>query len=594
MKSAIKFVNGKPAIEIDKQFFAPLAYTTYFDECGEYEDFIKSGYRMFFVNVSFTDLPINNVNGFSPFLKGVFEGENEDYSDFDDIVNNIISKCPDALIFPRINIAMPRKWIKNNIYETVETPCGCNRESLYSDKFKTDGAELLKELVLHIRSASYSNRVAGYQLCGGTTQEWIHHDLCGSFSEMGMKKFVEWAKEKYSIENITVPTKEDFCNGIFTEETKMYYEFCNTEHTKTIEYFAKTVKEIINNEQIVGIFYGYNAFVPDTLWGLQGLGEIISSPYIDFFSSPCGYDRNRALGVDWGDMIPVDSLKLHNKLAFIECDIRTNFTKRMQDSRPGMYPDEFYPLIDKDGNKTAWSGPESTELSVSAIRKAFSHQLAKSSGIWWFDMWGGWYRSDDIMEELARLKKLYEEVESKNQGPSMSDVVLFVDEKAYRNLPRGHFGVHRVNEMRLAMGNTGIPFDICMVEDAKDIINKYKAVIFTAFEPSEVGEKATELCQKLGVPYVSTQGRAEPFTVDELRDSLVAKGVHCYNMDGCVVYRTQGFFAIHTVNDTETKIKFPQNTKIKYLWSGELCQTQEITLNVPKHSTEMFLLDMEQ
>ena len=115
MKSRIEFKNEKPYINIDGKLHSPLAYTTYFDECGEFSDFIKNGYRMFFVNVSFTDLPINNVTGFSPFLTGVFEGETPDYNEFDGVVRKIISQCPDALIFPRINIAMPRKWIENNL-----------------------------------------------------------------------------------------------------------------------------------------------------------------------------------------------------------------------------------------------------------------------------------------------------------------------------------------------------------------------------------------------------------------------------------------------------------------------------------------------
>ena len=158
-----------------------------------------------------------------------------------------------------------------------------------------------------------------------------------------------------------------------------------------INYFAKELKEYINNEQVVGVFYGYSAFVGNNLYGLHGLNHIIDSPYIDFFSSPCAYDDVRRLGVDWGDMIPVDSLKLHGKLAFIECDIRTYLTRRLHDSRPGRYSEEFYGLTDDNGNKTVWCGPETRDLSVSALRKTFAHQLTKSSGVWWFDMWGGWY-----------------------------------------------------------------------------------------------------------------------------------------------------------------------------------------------------------
>ena len=206
LKTTVDFIDNKPFINVDGKIYSPLAYTTYFDECGEWSDFIKSGYKMFFVNVSFTDLPINNVTGFTPFRTGVFETATPDYSGFDEIVHSIIEDCPDALIFPRINISMPRKWVEENLYETVSTPIGA-RESLFSEAFKRDGAELLKKLISHIRCADYADRIAGYQLCGGATQEWIHHDLFGSFSEMGMEKFRKWVQVKHGIKDFKAPVK---------------------------------------------------------------------------------------------------------------------------------------------------------------------------------------------------------------------------------------------------------------------------------------------------------------------------------------------------------------------------------------------------
>lgn len=594
LKSSVKFIGNKPFIEINGIPHSPLAYTTYFDECGEWSDFIKSGYRMFFVNISFNDLPINNITGFSPFIKGVFETDIPDYSDFDEIVKGIISECPGALIFPRIHISMPRKWVNENIYEAVETINGGSRESLFSEKFRHDGSELLKVLLAHIRSADYSKRIAGYQLCGGTTQEWIHHDLYGSYSEMGMKMFSKWCHEKHGIQNIKIPEKEDFNKGVLTKETQKYYEFCNEEITRTINHFARVTKEAISNEQIVGVFYGYNAFVCDCLWGLHGLGHIIDSPYIDFFSSPCCYDCNRALGFDWGDMIPADSLKLHNKLYFVECDIRTKLTRRMQDSRPGKYPENIYLQYDENGNKTAWCGPDTLELSISAIRKAFAHQVTKSSGIWWFDMWGGWYHNEEIMNELQNLRKIYNSTLSDKTGNTLStEVALFVDENAYRNIPRGNGLLNLVNHYRVKMGTSGIPFDIYMVEDAKSVISKYKAAIFPAPKPSAAGRKAIQICKMLDIPFISAEDDNAFLTTDEIRNKLISLGVHCYNNDGCVVYSGNGLLGVHTATDGETKITLPQKMSIEALCGIELDQIEadSLTLKLPIHSTVIFKIN---
>lgn len=593
MISKNEFKNGKPLISLNGELHYPLAYTTYFEECGEYSDFIKSGYRMFFVNVSFTDLPINNVMGFTPFRTGVFENDVPDYNEFDELVYKILSECPDAMIFPRINIAMPRKWIAENPSETVVTPKGGAREALCSDAFLRDGAELLKTLVAHIRSADYRDNIAGYQICGGTTQEWMHHDLFGSFSEKGLEKFRMWMIEKYGIENADVPSSELFTKGIVNETTRRYIEFSNEMVATAINHFAKELKEYINNEQIVGAFYGYSAFVGNSLYGLHGLHHIIDSPYIDFFSSPCAYDNVRQLGVDWGDMIPVDSLELHGKFAFIECDIRTHLTRRMQDSRPGYYFDEGYGLTDANGNKTVWCGPETLELSLSALRKAFAHQLIKGSGIWWFDMWGGWYHDDKIMNEINSMKAIADCSVNKNSADYPdSQVVLFVDEKAYANIPYSNPLDRTVSDIRVAMGNTGIPFDLCMTEDAEKVLHKYKAAIFTAPMPSDSGKSAVEMCKKLDIPYIQSDTEKLRFTTDELRDFLMSEGVHCYNSDGCVVYVGGGYIGIHSVIDGEISINLPKKYTVKPLLGATMpeCETDKLSLDMKKYDTAVFEL----
>ncbi len=592
IKSCVEFRNGKPFINIDGELHSPLAYTTYFEECGDFSDFIKAGYRMFFINISLTDLPINNVTGFSPFLTGVFEGDIPDYNEFDSIVHNILSECPDAFIFPRVNIAMPRKWIAENPSECIETPTGM-RESLCSEMFLHDGAELLRELISHIHSAEYSDRIAGYQICGGTTQEWMHHDLFGSFSEMGLEKFRKWMLAKYGIKNADVPSIETFTKGIVNDITRRYVEFSNEMVASAINHFAKELKKYINNEQIVGAFYGYSAFVGNSLYGLHGLHHIIDSPYIDFFSSPCAYDNVRQLGVDWGDMIPVDSLKLHGKLAFIECDIRTHLTRRMQDSRPGCYSDDGFHLTDSNGNKTVWCGPETVDLSLSALRKAFSHQLTKSSGVWWFDMWGGWYHDEKIMDEICTIKVITDSSVNKNsEDYPHSDVVLFVDEKAYANIPYSTPLDRTVSATRVAMGNTGIPFDLCMIEDFSNVIDRYKAAIFTAPIPSENGKNAMQMCKEKNIPYVTVTEEQTSFCTDELRDFLVENGIHCYNPDRNVIYCGGGFVGIHAVNDGNIKITLPEKYRVRQLLGTGFAEseTELISLNMKQHDTVLFEL----
>ena len=127
MKSKIRFADNRPMIDIDGLLYPPLAYTTYFDECGQWSDFIRSGYRMFFVNVSFTDLPINNTTGFSPFLTGVFEKAEPDYSEFDK-ERVIVFSCADEAFKVEASESLSMKiWTSTGILvKEVELSEGAN------------------------------------------------------------------------------------------------------------------------------------------------------------------------------------------------------------------------------------------------------------------------------------------------------------------------------------------------------------------------------------------------------------------------------------------------------------------------------------
>ena len=87
--------------------------------------------------------------------------------------------------------------------------------------------------------------IAGYQVCGGLTQEWMPFDYTGSFSEMGLKKFNKWLKEKYGKTNTTLLTKNDLICPDFNETVSYYGEFYSEMTARTIEHFAKVLKECI-------------------------------------------------------------------------------------------------------------------------------------------------------------------------------------------------------------------------------------------------------------------------------------------------------------------------------------------------------------
>lgn len=211
-------------------------------------------------------------------------------------------------------------------------------------------------------------------------------------------------------------------------------------------------------------------------------------------------------------------------------------------------------------------------------------------------MWGGWYHDKGLMKELNILKGIYDRsLNKKTDSLPSAEAVLFIDEKAYSNLIRGSALSCAVNNTRVAMGNTGIPFDIYMVEDAKAVLPKYKAAVFTAPVPSEAGKEAAEFCRSYGIPFIQVSEKELFNDITALRDFLISAGVHCYNDKGNVIYMGNGFLGIHSISDGTVNITLPKKFRITPLLGSHIPEqiTDSVSLHMKKYETVLFELTGE-
>ena len=593
LKSYIKSERGMPQLFIDAEPSTAMAYTTYFEERSCYKDFIAAGYKIFFVNLSMTALPINNTTAFTPFRVGVFEDkESEDYSEFENAVRNILSECSDAVIFPRIYISMPKWWVESHPDDVVLTANAGYREILFSDAFRRDGKDMLLRIIKHIKASDYSSRIGGWQITGGLTQEWFHHDYHGSLCNGARAPFQKWVKENYGLDGVELPIGEEYEykgeSYLTSRSARLYSLFCNAAVAESVDYFASVIKEETDYQQVVGSFYGYAYQSNGTpLFGTHGVRLLLDSPHLDFFSSPNAYTLNRVFGIDWADMIPVDSFKHHGKLSFIECDIRTYLTDAVQKARPGEYPDGIYRTED---GKSVWAGPPTPELSRNALRKCFAHQLTKGSAIWWFDMWGGWYRDEMLMKELALMKEVYDHKESRNVP--RAEIVFFADECAYANFFINSPEIMGIESSRVAMGNIGAPYDMFLVEDAEKVLKGYTAAVFPFPIPSETGQTAIELCKKFKIPYLVATPEHPRLDVEEIHDFAVRSGVHIYSNEPDVIYAGNGYLALHSACGGEKEITLKEKFKITPLLStkADMVISSTVKFRIEDNETAIFEL----
>ena len=206
-------------------------------------------------------------------------------------------------------------------------------------------------------------------------------------------------------------------------------------------------------------------------------------------------------------------------------------------------------------------------------------------------MWGGWYDDPLLMNELNEMKKIYDMDLFADKSNAISpDVVFFADEQSYANMLTGSPHMESIKNTRTAMGKTGVPYDSCMVEYAENILSRYKAAVFPFPLPSEVGKHAMELCEKMGIPYLSTTAEHYELTVDEIREFYKNNGIHFYTEEKDVVYVGNGYFGLHSVNGGIKEIKLPEPLCVTCIF-GSNFQTQitdTVSFDLLPNATALF------
>lgn len=445
MLSQVKNVNGLPTLFVNGKAVPEMAYITYNTKNNRYADFSSAGVKLYSVNLNFYEMPIGEIAPVLIFQKGIFENGELDFSVIEENFDEILSVCPDALIFPRVNVNLSYKWEKEHPDELCREGMNSrSRVSFASDIWAQEVKTKLAELIGCIENSRYAENVIGYQVAGGNTEEWLPFEDYGFYGKRAKEKFLKLCEE----------------NNLEKNEEN-YFRFASELTAQRIIEFATAAKEAVGDRKIIGAFYGYTIGCPHRVNLHLALGKLLESDRIDFLCSPLTYAHGREAGLDPYPMIPIDSVKLHNKLYFSENDIRTHL------SRPPSPHPRYSAKI--------WFGPQRL-TSLEQIKLNFSRAFTHGHGMWWFDMWGGWYADSEFMQMFGKLYKICADgMERKH-----SQVAVFTDENCYFGLS-GH--KNKIWEVCNSLGLSGVMYDIFLASDFDKVYNDYKVCIFV--EPTK-------------------------------------------------------------------------------------------------------------
>ena len=470
----------------------PVIYDKTFSQIKFHKDFYARGVKIhsFILNSGWVG-------------DGVFN-----YSMTDATMDAALDIGPDAKFIPRIKLNVPIEWCKNNPEEVFvyfngprdaegirnlvgtpehdyigyESPNGIymappkyNRpningkiclQSFCSDKWLDDAKIALQKLILHLEE-KYPNRIIGYHIAYGTSGETMMWGRIGSkYGDYGItarRKFADFLETKYGLDTpLPSPTKRydqketltDFLR-IENEVSRYYDEFTDMVNSDAIIHFCKAVKEIAPN-RLTGVFYGYFMGVRNIAYtGHTDIEKLLNSPYVDFFAAPKSYSRCRP-GEPSGEYGCSQSVNL-KKVWLDECDVRTHLAKDV--------PEEWL--------------CHNLKETKNALTRELVKNLTHDSGLWFMDLGGNWYDSEEMMslvEELVRIN----EAARKKEHQSTSDVLMLVDEKSIVQTSISYDILSAyTSEFICNAKMTGFALDVFRISDINKIdLSKYKLIVF--------------------------------------------------------------------------------------------------------------------
>ena len=195
MKAEIREYKGALRLFVNGEIIAPDAYMTYFIENSKYEDFADAGYKLFSLPIFFSSKTMNENSQAPCFGNPIFDTEEPDWESFDALFSHVLNACPDAIIFPRMNLSPSEMWERANPDELCdEGAVELHRPCFSSDKWAEEMAKNFALAIDHVESSDYADHVVGYMFAAGNTEEWFPIGPEGGDGKRAREKFEEYRK----------------------------------------------------------------------------------------------------------------------------------------------------------------------------------------------------------------------------------------------------------------------------------------------------------------------------------------------------------------------------------------------------------------
>jgi len=511
------FKNGEP--------LAWSGYATFDFNPGNVTQFGEHGANLFML-VTNAGRHVHNVTWPTWQDDGSF-----DFRQLDEYAALALSANADANLLIRVSLSLPPKWfrqhpdsraiVRHGDQEVTWEETGGLAPTFVSEAWRKQQAENLRKLIAYVKAQPWADRVVGFVLMGGVTEEWFawgsNDRQASDYSPEQQAAFRRWC-ERRGLEGGELPSPEErlfrgadfFPDTVAGRRAAAYQQFINETTTETVNFFIDETKGAAP-QTLIGAFFGYVmqlAGEPRQSFSGQLLQrELLDNPHLDFLAGVPLHnfrtvpDALAAAFVSQGGA--TGSVQLAGKSYVDENDLFS-----------WLHGGHWHTLFNKADPRAG---------AITMHRRILADDVVNGISRYWYSLLSSWHDDEELQREFAFQHGIQAESLSWDRTPN-PEVALLVDDTSFTWIaPFSNYFRHTNPELIYALAKTGTSVRVYLLSDADRLPKSVKmAVVANAVAPKPADlAKLTALIDegKLTILAIGPVGLINP---DTLKRDLIA------------------------------------------------------------------------
>lgn len=467
MISKLTRSKGVLKIDIDGTLYEPLSFKSFRPTARNISDFAKAGVKLFSILssglYSILGVPYS-LYGESWLGKGQY-----DFTAIDRQIELFRENAPGCYFALMFQLDTREWWLKS--HENYPNSFTHLSQMASDPEWREAAADYMQSVLRHVEE-KYGDIMYGYFLMCGTTTEWFSdrdYEASHPLKESFFKDYTgDPAVEIPSVDQLLLSEDLSFNPD---PTVKRYRKFHAEQTADTILYFAAKAQEVLQHKKLLGLYFGYLFELAHArLWDAGHLAyeKVFFSEDINMISSPSSYGYRDVTSTS-NFMVTYKTLDMHDKLYYLEFDHITHLA-----------PSHIEGFLIPGGDDKCKDQTETLNL----MQRDFMLCAANGAALWWFDMFEGWFYSEEMMSCIRDMIGTARRLSEYPQESAAEIAVIASGDTLYGVNKTAHVNDKLLGAQRDGLARMGAPYDMYTAGDLKNIdIDRYKLFIFLdAFE----------------------------------------------------------------------------------------------------------------